>query len=50
MPYDMAEANLRLFASEVMPELRRHVPIQDQLIARAGVGETANAAAFRLPA
>ena len=50
MPYDMAEANMRLFASEVMPELRRHVPIQDQLIARAGVGETANAAAFRLPA
>jgi hypothetical protein len=50
MPYDMAEANLRLFASEVMPELRRHVPIQDQLIARAGVGETANASAFRLPA
>lgn len=50
MPYDMAEANLRLFASEVMPELRRHVPIQDQLIARAGVGETADAAAFRLPA
>ncbi len=50
MPYDMAEANLRLFASEVMPELRRHVPIQDLRIARAGVGETADAAAFRLPA
>jgi alkanesulfonate monooxygenase SsuD/methylene tetrahydromethanopterin reductase-like flavin-dependent oxidoreductase (luciferase family) len=50
MPYDMAEANLRLFASEVMPELKRHVPAQDQLIARAGVGETADAAAFRLPA
>jgi alkanesulfonate monooxygenase SsuD/methylene tetrahydromethanopterin reductase-like flavin-dependent oxidoreductase (luciferase family) len=50
MPYDMAEANLRLFASEVMPELKRHVPIQDQLIARAGVGATADAAAFRLPA
>ena len=50
MPYDMAEANLRLFANEVMPELRRHVPIQDQLIARAGVGESADAAAFRLPA
>jgi alkanesulfonate monooxygenase SsuD/methylene tetrahydromethanopterin reductase-like flavin-dependent oxidoreductase (luciferase family) len=50
MPYDMAEANLRLFASEVMPALRRHVPVQDQLIARAGVGESADAAAFRLPA
>ena len=50
MPYDMAEANLRLFVSEVMPELKRHVPIQDQLIARAGVGITADAAAFRLPA
>jgi alkanesulfonate monooxygenase SsuD/methylene tetrahydromethanopterin reductase-like flavin-dependent oxidoreductase (luciferase family) len=50
MPYDMAEANLRLFASEVMPELRRYVPLQDQLIARAGVGVTADAAAFRLPA
>jgi alkanesulfonate monooxygenase SsuD/methylene tetrahydromethanopterin reductase-like flavin-dependent oxidoreductase (luciferase family) len=50
MPYDMAEANLRLFVSEVMPELKRHVPIQDQLIARAGVGTTADAAAFRLPA
>jgi alkanesulfonate monooxygenase SsuD/methylene tetrahydromethanopterin reductase-like flavin-dependent oxidoreductase (luciferase family) len=50
MPYDMAEANLRLFASEVMPALQRYVPIQDQQIARAGVGETADAAAFRLPA
>jgi alkanesulfonate monooxygenase SsuD/methylene tetrahydromethanopterin reductase-like flavin-dependent oxidoreductase (luciferase family) len=50
MPYDMAEANLRLFASEVMPLLKRHLPIQDQLIARAGVGATADAAAFRLPA
>jgi alkanesulfonate monooxygenase SsuD/methylene tetrahydromethanopterin reductase-like flavin-dependent oxidoreductase (luciferase family) len=50
MPYDIAEASMRLFAAEVMPELRKHVPIQDQLIARAGVGEHANAAAFRLPA
>jgi alkanesulfonate monooxygenase SsuD/methylene tetrahydromethanopterin reductase-like flavin-dependent oxidoreductase (luciferase family) len=49
MPYDLAEANLRLFASEVMPALKRRVPIEDQLIARAGVGESANAAAFRLP-
>ena len=50
MPYDMAEASMRLFASEVMPELKKHVPIEDQLIARAGVGEHANATAFRLPA
>jgi alkanesulfonate monooxygenase SsuD/methylene tetrahydromethanopterin reductase-like flavin-dependent oxidoreductase (luciferase family) len=50
MPYDIAEASMRLFASEVMPELRKHVPIQDQLIARAGVGSHADAAAFRLPA
>jgi alkanesulfonate monooxygenase SsuD/methylene tetrahydromethanopterin reductase-like flavin-dependent oxidoreductase (luciferase family) len=50
MPYDIAEHNLRLFAAEVMPELKKHVPIEDQLIARAGVGEHANAAAFRLPA
>ena len=49
MPYDLAEANLRLFASEVMPELKKQVPIQDQLIARAGVGEAADASAFRLP-
>jgi alkanesulfonate monooxygenase SsuD/methylene tetrahydromethanopterin reductase-like flavin-dependent oxidoreductase (luciferase family) len=50
MPYDMAEAHMRLFAAELMPELKRHVPLQDQLIARAGVGVTADAAAFRLPA
>jgi alkanesulfonate monooxygenase SsuD/methylene tetrahydromethanopterin reductase-like flavin-dependent oxidoreductase (luciferase family) len=50
MPYDIAEANMRLFAAEVMPELKKHVPIQDQLIARAGVGQHADAAAFRLPA
>ncbi len=49
MPYDLAEANLRLFASEVMPELKKQVPLQDQLIARAGVGEAADASAFRLP-
>jgi alkanesulfonate monooxygenase SsuD/methylene tetrahydromethanopterin reductase-like flavin-dependent oxidoreductase (luciferase family) len=49
MPYDMAEASLRLFASEVMPELKRRVPIEDQLIARAGVGVRADASAFRLP-
>jgi alkanesulfonate monooxygenase SsuD/methylene tetrahydromethanopterin reductase-like flavin-dependent oxidoreductase (luciferase family) len=50
MPYDIAEANMRLFATEVMPELKKHVPIEDQLIARAGVGVHADASAFRLPA
>jgi len=49
MPYDIAEASLRLFAGEVMPELKRRVPIEDQLIARAGVGARADASAFRLP-
>jgi alkanesulfonate monooxygenase SsuD/methylene tetrahydromethanopterin reductase-like flavin-dependent oxidoreductase (luciferase family) len=50
MPYEDAEANMRLFAAEVMPELKKHVPIQDQLIARAGVGEHADAERFALPA
>lgn len=50
MPYDIAEHGVRLFASEVMPQLKRRVPIADQLIARAGVGVSADAAAFRLPA
>jgi alkanesulfonate monooxygenase SsuD/methylene tetrahydromethanopterin reductase-like flavin-dependent oxidoreductase (luciferase family) len=49
MPYDLAEASLRLFAAEVMPELKKQVPIADQLIARAGVGAGADASAFRLP-
>ncbi len=49
MPYDLAEASMRLFAAEVTPELRRCVPIEDQLIARAGIGQTADAGAFRLP-
>jgi len=49
MPYDLAESSIRLFAAEVMPELRKRVPIEDQLIARAGVGATADASAFRLP-
>jgi alkanesulfonate monooxygenase SsuD/methylene tetrahydromethanopterin reductase-like flavin-dependent oxidoreductase (luciferase family) len=49
MPYDLAEASMRLFAAEVMPQLRRCVPLQDQLIARAGVGQMADAGAFRLP-
>ncbi len=50
MPYEEAEASMRLFAAEVMPELKKHVPIQDQLIARAGVGTHADASAFGLPA
>lgn len=50
MPYDEAEANMRLFAAEVMPELKKHVPIHDQLIARAGVGTHGDESAFRLPA
>jgi alkanesulfonate monooxygenase SsuD/methylene tetrahydromethanopterin reductase-like flavin-dependent oxidoreductase (luciferase family) len=50
MPYDIAEHNMRLFATEVMPELKKHVPLEDQLIARAGVGDYADASAFRLPA
>jgi alkanesulfonate monooxygenase SsuD/methylene tetrahydromethanopterin reductase-like flavin-dependent oxidoreductase (luciferase family) len=49
MPYEIAEESLRLFASEVMPALKRHVPLEDQLIARAGVGATAEAESFRLP-
>ena len=50
MPYDLAEANLRLFAAEVMPELKKLVPHEDQLIARAGIGAHADSSAFRLPA
>lgn len=48
MPYDLAEANMRLFASDVMPELRKVIPVGDQLIARAGVGDAAEPTAFRL--
>jgi hypothetical protein len=48
MPYDLAEGSLRLFASEVMPELKKVVPAGDQQIARAGVGSHAEPAAFRL--
>ncbi|HYZ93913.1 MAG TPA: LLM class flavin-dependent oxidoreductase [Actinomycetota bacterium] len=50
MPYKEAEESMRLFASEVMPELKKHVPIEDQLIARAGVGAHADTDAFALPA
>jgi alkanesulfonate monooxygenase SsuD/methylene tetrahydromethanopterin reductase-like flavin-dependent oxidoreductase (luciferase family) len=48
MPYDIAESSIRTFANQVVPELRNVVPIEDQLIARAGLGKTADAAAFRL--
>ena len=34
MPYEIAEANLRLFAAEVMPELKKRVPLEDQRIAQ----------------
>ncbi|HTY55223.1 MAG TPA: LLM class flavin-dependent oxidoreductase [Candidatus Binataceae bacterium] len=50
MPYDIAEHSLRLFAADVMPELKKRIPLEDQLIARAGVGPTADANSFRLPA
>jgi alkanesulfonate monooxygenase SsuD/methylene tetrahydromethanopterin reductase-like flavin-dependent oxidoreductase (luciferase family) len=49
MPYELAEQSLRLFASEVMPELRKRVPLEDQLLARAGLGAGSDAEAFRLP-
>ncbi len=49
MPYDLVDSSMRLFAAEVMPELKRRIPIEDQLIARAGIGQTADAGAFRLP-
>jgi hypothetical protein len=50
MPYEDAEASMRLFASDVMPELKKHIPVADQLIARAGVGAHADEKAFALPA
>ncbi len=49
MPYEIAEESLRLFASEVMPELKRRMPREDQLLARARAGETGGGEAFRLP-
>ena len=49
MPYEIAEESLRLFASEVMPELKRRMPREDQLLARARAGESARGEAFRLP-
>ncbi len=47
MPYEIAEESLRLFASEVMPELKTHVAQGDQLLPRSGVGNGADA--LRLP-
>ncbi len=49
MPYEIAEESLRLFANEVAPELRKYVAREDQLIAHAGVGVSADAESFRLP-
>jgi alkanesulfonate monooxygenase SsuD/methylene tetrahydromethanopterin reductase-like flavin-dependent oxidoreductase (luciferase family) len=49
MPYEIAEESLRLFVSEVMPELRKHLPREDQLISRARAGAVASGEAFRLP-
>ncbi len=49
MPYQMVEENIRLFARDVMPELKKHVAVEDQLIARAGLGEASAAQAFSLP-
>ncbi len=49
MPYEIAEESQRLFASEVMPELKRRMPREDQLLDRARAGEAARGDAFRLP-
>jgi alkanesulfonate monooxygenase SsuD/methylene tetrahydromethanopterin reductase-like flavin-dependent oxidoreductase (luciferase family) len=46
MPYDIAEHSLRLFAAEVLPELKRLAPLDDQL---ARGPRNADAGAFRLP-
>ena len=48
MPYDIVEHSMRVFANEVIPELRGVVPAEDQLIARAGTGKAADPSAFRL--
>jgi len=50
MPYDIAEDNLRLFASQVMPELKKVVPADEQALAAAGVGASADPGAYRLQA
>nr|ADH04656.1 TugE [Chondromyces crocatus] len=38
MPYDIAEANLRRFATQVMPRLKSRIPLDQQRITRAGLG------------
>jgi alkanesulfonate monooxygenase SsuD/methylene tetrahydromethanopterin reductase-like flavin-dependent oxidoreductase (luciferase family) len=48
MPYDIAEHSVRLFAADVLPELKKCIPMEDQLIARAGVGAHSDPSAFRL--
>ncbi len=49
MPYEHAEESLRLFAREVMPELKKQIPPDEQRVAKAGVGEGSQPADFRLP-
>jgi alkanesulfonate monooxygenase SsuD/methylene tetrahydromethanopterin reductase-like flavin-dependent oxidoreductase (luciferase family) len=43
MPYDLAERNMRMFAREVMPELKMVVPVEQQVIARSAAGAEAAA-------
>lgn len=50
MPYNEAERNMRLFAAEVMPELKKRVPLEQQLIARAGASRVGKEETFLLPA
>jgi alkanesulfonate monooxygenase SsuD/methylene tetrahydromethanopterin reductase-like flavin-dependent oxidoreductase (luciferase family) len=50
MPYEYAEENLRTFATEVAPELRKRIPLEAQIIARAGIGPAAKEESFRLHA
>jgi alkanesulfonate monooxygenase SsuD/methylene tetrahydromethanopterin reductase-like flavin-dependent oxidoreductase (luciferase family) len=38
MPYDLAEQNVRLFVRDVMPELKKRIPLEDQRVARAVAG------------
>jgi hypothetical protein len=35
MPHELAERNMRMFAREVMPELKKLVPVEQQVIARS---------------
>jgi alkanesulfonate monooxygenase SsuD/methylene tetrahydromethanopterin reductase-like flavin-dependent oxidoreductase (luciferase family) len=43
MPFDLAERNMRMFAREVMPELKKLVPVEQQAIARSAAGAEATA-------